>query len=263
MLTIGSSSGGIGDNLIYTPIFNAIPTIFEIKDHPKSRNVTKLFEDLCDIKFVENPVGCPQDTSKSTNIIQKKLDALGLDVSPIPKINILEQEIEWANNFLKNYKNPIVFVTDTNGSYNSSFEGRYRIPNDELLQSYVDELNKNYTVLQFSLSNNIKANWENNKSNILSNKIYQGCVPIFDLGIRELAACYSIIKKYFGVDTGDYWLMIAVGGQVQVLCPDSTPFYSHDEWHLKPEFWWAEESRIKYVDFNLNSRYNMQMEGFL
>ena len=72
MLRIGSSSGGIGDNLIYTPIFNAIPTIFEIKDHPKTRNVAKWFEDLCQVKYVDDPVGCPQNTNKSINIIQKK-----------------------------------------------------------------------------------------------------------------------------------------------------------------------------------------------
>jgi hypothetical protein len=263
MITIGSSSGGIGDNLIYTPIFNAIPTIFEIKDHPKARNVAKLFEDLCEVKFVENPVQCPQDTSKSFNIIQKKLDGLGLNVPPIPKINITIEEKNWAIDFLKNYKNPIVFVTDTNGSYTNSFEGQYRIPSHELLQSYINKLSKKYTVLQFVFSNNLKADWENNKSNVLSNKIYKNCIPIFDLEIRKLAACYSIIKKYFGVDTGDYWLMIAVGGEAQVLCPDSTPFYNHDEWHLKPELWWAEKSRIKYVDFNLNSIYNMQIEGFL
>jgi hypothetical protein len=263
MITIGSSCGGIGDNLIYTPIFNAVPVIFEMKNDVKAKNVAKLFEDLCEVRFVENPVGCPYNNNKSFNTIQTKLDGLGLNVSPIPKINITIEEKNWATDFLKNYKNPIVCVTDTNGSYNNTFEGQYRIPSYSLLQSYINDLNKEYTVLQFILSNSIKSDWENNKSNVLSNKVYENCIPIFDLEIRKLAACYSVIGKYFGVDTGDYWLMIAVGGKAQVLCPDSTPFYNHNEWHLKPELWWSEKSRIKYVDFNLNSRYNMQMEGFI
>lgn len=250
MITIGSSCGGIGDNLIYTPIFYNIRTKFQMLEHPKCRNVSKLIEDLCEIEFVSKPIECPNDSSKTRNIILKKLHALGLNVSPIPKINIKRTNKEWAENFLSKYDNPIIFVGDNNGNHDpQDFCAKYRIPSKEILQNYIDTLAKKYTVLQFGLSGKMTS--------------FDNVVQIKDIDIENLAGCYYIIRKYFGVDTGDYWLTIATGGEAQVLCPDDSGFYSHDEWHLKPEMWWSEPIRIRYVDFSLNPRYNNQIESFL
>jgi hypothetical protein len=250
MLTIGSSCGGIGDNLIFTPIFYNIRTKFEMLDHPKCRNVAKLIEDLCEIEFVSNPSRCPENLSKSNNIILKKLNALNLNVSPIPKINVKKSNQEWAAKFLSEYNNPIIFVADNNGNHDpNDSHAKYRVPNYNTLQKYIDQLSIKYTILQFGLSGKM-TNFNN-------------VIQIKDIDIENLAACYKLIGKYFGIDTGDYWLTIATGGEAEVLCPDSCSFYSHDEWHLKPEMWWAEPNRIRYVDFNLNSRYNNQIDSFL
>lgn len=250
MITIGSSCGGIGDNLIYTPIFYNIRTKFQMLEHPKCRNVSKLIEDLCEIEFVDKPIECPNDASRTRNIILKKLNALNLNVSPIPKINVKKMNKEWAENFLKNYDNPIVFVADNNGNHDANdFQAKYRVPNKELLQQYINLLSKKYTILQFGLSGRM-TNFNN-------------VIQIKDIDIESLAGCYSLIGKYFGIDTGDYWLMIATGGEAQVLCPDDSGFYSHEEWHLKPDMWWNEPNRIRYVDFNLNSRYNNQIDSIL
>lgn len=250
MITIGSSCGGIGDNLIYTPIFYNIRTKFQMLEHPKCRNVAKLIEDLCEIEFVNQPVKCPENVSKGHNIITKKLTGLNLDVSPIPKINVKRSNKEWAENFLRKYNNPIVFVADNNGNHNpNDSNAKYRIPNKQVLQNYINLLSKKYTVLQFGLSGKMTD--------------FENVTQIKDIDIENLAGCYSIIGKYFGIDTGDYWLVIATGGEAEVLCPDNCGFYSHEEWHLKPDMWWAEPTRIRYVDFNLNARYNNQIESFL
>ena len=94
MLTIGSSCGGIGDNLIYTPIFYNIQTTFQMVDDLKCRNVSRLIDDLCKIEFVKRPISCPENFHKTNNIILKKLHALNLNVSPIPKININKLNFE-------------------------------------------------------------------------------------------------------------------------------------------------------------------------
>jgi hypothetical protein len=126
---------------------------------------------------------------------------------------------------------------------------QYRVPNQGFLQECINRLYKRYTVLHFGLSNRMTS--------------FDNVIEIKDLEITKLAACYSIIGKYFGIDTGDYWLTIATGGEAEVICPDSTPFYNHEEWHLKPEMWWTEPIRIRYTDFNLNSRYQNQIDSFL
>lgn len=250
MITIGSSCGGIGDNLIFTPIFHSIPVKFEMLDHPKCRNVSKLIEDICKIEFVKNPIICPEDTSKSFNIILKKLHGLNLNVSPIPKINVKENDINWASDFISKYKNPIIFVGDNNGNHDpNDGVAKYRVPDQKFLQNCINKLSEKYTVLHFGLSNKITY--------------FDNVVRIENLEITKLAATYKIIGKYFGIDTGDYWLTIATGGKAEVICPDTTPFYNHDEWHLKPEMWWAEPIRIRYVDFNLVSRYENQIDSFL
>jgi hypothetical protein len=250
MITIGSSCGGIGDNLIFTPIFHATPTKFQMLEHVKCRNVAKLIENICTIEFVEHPVSCPENTSKSFNIILKKLHGLNLDVSPIPKINLIKEDVEWAKNFLLKYQNPIIFVGDNNGNHDpNDIVAKYRVPKKDFLQNCINQLSEKYTVLHFGLSNRM-TNFDN-------------VIQIKDLEITKLSACYSIIGKYFGIDTGDYWLTIATGGKAEVVCPDSTPFYNHDEWHLKPEMWWAEPIRIRYTDFYLNSRYQNQIDSFI
>lgn len=250
MLTIGSSCGGIGDNLIFTPIFNSIPTKFEMLDHPKCRNVAKLIEDISIIEFVKNPVTCPENTLKSFNIILKKLHGLNLEVSPIPRINIKDTDINWAHNFISKYDNPIIFVGDNNGNHDPNDSvAKYRVPEKNFLQNCVNQLSKTYTVLHFGLSNKMTC--------------FDNVIRIEDLEITKLAACYKIIGKYFGIDTGDYWLTIATGGKAEVICPDTIPFYNHDEWHLKPEMWWAEPIRIRYVDFSLVPRYENQIDSFL
>jgi len=250
MLNIGSSCGGIGDNLIFTPIFNATATKFEMLEHPKCRNVAKLIEDICTIEFVQHPASCPENTSKSFNIILKKLHGLNLSVSPIPKINLIKEDVNWAKDFLLKYKNPIIFVGDNNGNHDKNDTvAQYRVPNQVFLQECINRLYKRYTVLHFGLSNRMTS--------------FDNVIEIKDLEITKLAACYSIIGKYFGIDTGDYWLTIATGGEAEVICPDSTPFYNHEEWHLKPEMWWTEPIRIRYTDFNLNSRYQNQIDSFL
>ncbi len=233
-LVFGSRCGGIGDNLVFTPLMKYFTnTTLELLDHPKSRNVAQLFDGLCSVNFSDNPTGVSE--SAHPHSAQKKIEGYGIQdvVNCIPKIKLHQHEIDEARKKLSEFRNPIVFVSDNNGSGNSrDFHAKYRIPEKDTLQLEVDRLSQNHSVLQFGLSNNFTK--------------LNGTTEILDLPLRDLAAYYSVIGKYFGVDTGDYHLMLAVGGECEVVCPKSSSGYNHLCWHYSEHLWRNEPCRVKY-----------------
>lgn len=237
-IIFGSRCGGIGDNLAFSPLMKYFKNCtLELLDHPKSRNVASLFEGLCSINFSENPAGIKE--SSHPHVAQKKIEGYGIQdiVTCIPEIKLYEDEIAQARKDLQSIKNPVAFVSDNNGSGDpKDYTAKYRIPNKEILQSVVDALSEEYTVLQFSLSSNLSK--------------YENVTPILDLPLRKLAAYYHVIGKYAGVDTGDYHLMLSVGGVCEVICPQSSGHYQHSSWHYTPELWRSDPCRAKYHIFS-------------
>jgi hypothetical protein len=237
-IIIGSSCGGVGDNLVFTPIFKKLKNVtFEMVDHPKARNVATLLEGLCEVSFVDKPRGCPESSHPHT--AQKKIEGLGInDVNCIPQILLKEDEITWAKDFLAQYMNPIALVIDNNGSGNpSDINSRYRIMPTQFWQNVVEEVKYARTILQFGVSNNFTP--------------LKDTVHIVDLPLRKLAACYHIIKQYSGIDTGDYHLMLAVGGVASVIVPPTNWVfgYVHEHWHYIPKLWKDERCRVHYYEF--------------
>jgi hypothetical protein len=144
--------------------------------------------------------------------------------------------MDWAKKFIKNIKNPIAFVADNNGNHNKEdFAARYRIPNKEYLQNLIDSYSREYTIIQFGIENKITH--------------FNNVLVIENLTIRQLAACYAVIGRYFGIDTGDYHLMLSVGGFAEVHCPASSMIYPHEIWHYKEKLWKNENCRVKYITF--------------
>jgi hypothetical protein len=236
-ITIGSLCGGVGDNLIYTPLMKYYKNItIELLDHPKSRNVAQIFNGLCKVSFVKNPSKTLE--SNHPHVAESKIEAYGISniVNCIPKIKLYDYEIDWASNFLDNIYNPIAFVADNNGNHDTSdFQAKYRIPSEEYLQNLINEYSKKHTVIQFGVENKITK--------------FDNVTVIKNLSIRELASCYYIIGKYFGIDTGDYHLMLSVGGFAEVHCPPSINYYPHETWHYKDKLWKNESQRVKYKVF--------------
>jgi len=78
--------------------------------------------------------------------------------------------------------------------------------------------------LNFGLSkNHVKHNF--------ANLTVPGIHTFFDLPIREQAAIYHVVGRYIGPDTGDYHMMLSVGGKCDVLVPTSSPGYSYQYFH--------------------------------
>lgn len=249
-LIIGSKCGGIGDNLIFTPIFKVFRNAtIELLEHPKSHIVAPIFDNLCEVRFVKEPTQCPE--SFHPHVAQKKLEGLNIDklVNCIPLIYLKKEELIWAQDYLRQYSSNITqfvaFSTDNNGSKNpQDTHAHYRLMTQEQAQKVIDFYAKRFTVLQFAMTNNYTK---------LNN-----CVPLLDLTIREMAACFTIIKKYVGIDTGHYHLMLAVGGVARVFVPSSSYFYNHKEWHYTQELWKTgrpESCRVEYINFSKINEY--------
>lgn len=237
MLIVPNDAGSLGDYLSLTPLLNSQKCVVQIYENDKSRELAKVYDEIADIEFVNHPVSPTGHTEEPACLSQRILNFYNVkNQSPIPKIKVKQEEIEWATEFLSKFKNPICF-NRTVGKPNTGHPlAKYRQIPLELSKKIIEHYeNKGFTVLNFCLSSNYEK---------ISNEI-----PILDLPLRNLIGCFNVIKKYVGSDTGDYHLMLAVGGVANVFVPPSIWHYDHSK-HLYLEYaWQKEEKRVSYYSF--------------
>jgi ADP-heptose:LPS heptosyltransferase len=251
MIIGNKGNGSLGDCLWITSVFRYIKAgKVVLHNDEQCRAVGRIFDNICEVEYSHSPPERPDNiTHLSTELYtsshrsKKILLACGItnNVS-VPFVKINNSETAWAKDFLKKYKNPIVAINDNSGSGDpSNFRAAYVRPPVDKLQSLVNKLvNKNHTVLQF-------GRIENSKFTPLSH-----CEHIRGLSIRQTAACYSVIQQYIGGDTGDYHLMLAVGGTAVVLIPDeSIQFgYVYNDLLYKDINFENNMRRVNYLNFN-------------
>lgn len=150
--------------------------------------------------------------------------AIGKGMETPARIYLAKEEIEWAANLLKDYKNPLAVGVNCN-----PYWAYLREVNDARWEKVFSELRKDFTLLQFGLSNQFTP--------------VEGAIKFLDMPIRQVAACYSIIRRYCGVDTGNVHLMQAVGGRVFVAVP---PHCDHHNWY----YWHYRNVNATYVIFD-------------
>lgn len=233
-IKVGLSCPGIGDSLAITPIFKHFKcATLELIEHHKSHKIAPLFDGLCEVVFSQNPCGIK--SSINPHISKRLTEAYGIDdiVSCIPQIKITDMELKSARSSLENVANPIAFIADTDGSGEENNPSKYRVLPKEYLQNLINKYSETHTVIQFGISKNLTK--------------FDNIIQMPDLKLRHLAAHYMAIGKYFGIDTGDYHLMLAVGGSCDVHCPPSGHGYNHAMWHYNKEFWKNEDCRVKYT----------------
>ncbi len=230
MLTISNNAGSLGDYLSLTPLFNHTQCTVQIFENERSRELSKVYDGLADIEFVNHPVPPVNQTDEEVCFSQRILNYYkAFDQSPIPKIKITKEEEEWATEFLSKYKNPICFNRTVGKPDTGHPLAKYRQISVNISKQIISQCESSgYTVLNFCLSSNYEK---------ISNEI-----PVLDLPIRKLAACFYKIKKYIGSDTGDYHLMLSVGGNVKVLVPPSDWHYDHKK-HLYLDYAWKNEPK--------------------
>lgn len=244
----GSQGGGLGDNLQITPLFKYFTnSTIEIIDNNYGRDIAAVYEGLADIIFKERPILQEEawkrygDASKSKPLRNGALNYLTIfgiedEVSPIPQVKLNKKGLEWADYFLRPYFNPIALVTYGRGVAEPDDDhAKFRLLNPSHWQYLINELSKRHTLLHFSRGKSLLK--------------FKNCIEINFLNLWQLKHVFARIKKYLGVDTGSYHLMLAVGGIAHVLVPESSWDYQYygPNWQYSPELWRKEQlCRVKY-----------------
>lgn len=146
--------------------------------------------------------------------------------SQSPRLRLTEQEIKDGKSMVSGIPRPVAICP------NCSLSGRQvRECSIAAWITLCDKLTAaGYTPIQFGLSRTATR------------------IPrigaMLDLSIRALASVYAAIGLYAGVDTGDRWLMLAVGGKAIVIHAPDSPLYPHKLWH------WGCDGRAVYVSFD-------------
>jgi len=196
------NSSGLGDVLLLTAICKHFPDVI-VQLHPDYSRFAFLFNGLCkQVELTTTPIHTPamKENFTVTEAMLAEFGYFGKDTTPF--IFVDRDNYEQAKQELKYIKNPI--VVKANCSSRWKHVRQYDI-------NYVQkEVNKlilaGFAPIQFGISDNFTP--------------LDGCIHMIDVDIQKLSAIYKVIGHYFGTDTGDMHLMIAVGGTCTVLVPE-------------------------------------------
>lgn len=225
MAELGPCEGawGIGDTLTITPLVEALRGKAILKMPVAMSHLAPLFTKICPVLFTDDyPVFKHESHDGVWHMAESKLRAFGKWPSPIePTIRITAEETQWARKELGDI-NPIAFVPTCKPEWAHI---RQRPP--EFWKDYIDLLRSKFTVLQFGLRD------------------YPPLTSrLVGYSIRQIAALYSVIGRYIGVDTGDVHMMLGVGGKALVFNPPATVGHEPVEWEYR------NCPRATYVDPN-------------
>lgn len=243
MITISSDSANLGDNLMLTPLLNATPCRLRLLDEEWMRYTAEIFRDLCEIEWVKDKanLGSPSYADILRPWSKRALVAHGFnDVPAIPKIKLSDAEIEdgrrWADHTSRSFGGkPLCIIKRTPGR---SIERA--VPTE-----VIDRIVSNNPDIQF-VTFNLGGNHP--KKEMTSPPI-KGVFEMLNMPVRAQASCYAAVGRYVGCDTGDYHLMLAVGGKADVLCPSHRPTYNYWLTHYGEDCWLDEAVRVSYQDF--------------
>jgi hypothetical protein len=229
-IELTNDDANLGDTLALTPMFKNEYGSIKILDCPKTREVYRIFDGIANVEFTKNKVSDCAQTKEQLPKGQRILNHfLKSDVSCIPFVKITEEEKEWGKKELerKGIKNSIAV------NLSAKEKDSYRTIPEHVILGFLEKYKDTHQFLQFGLSEYVEPT--------------EGFIQMLDYDIRQLIALFWNIKKYVGCDTGDYHLMLAVGGECEVLIPPTKfPDY-HYPFHLYLESLWKDEkSRVKY-----------------
>ena len=247
---IGNQGGGIGDSLQITPVFKYFTDgIIEVKDNEQGYKVGRLYEKMAKVIYLDNPITQEEsfikygDINKSHPLRNGALNYLtiyGIEnkVSPIPWVVLADMEVEWAENYLKKYHNPVIVVTSTAASDRDSNGNHSRCMSRESWQDIINFYSSTgHQVIHIGSPNN-KHSFDN---------VFRE----FDLNVRQAAACFKVVKKVITVDTGLYHLALAAGAYTKCLVPTFGwgDNYYFPNWSYTPNMF-DNECLVEYYTFD-------------
>lgn len=242
MTIVTSDSAKLGDNLMLTPLLNAQPCTLRLYDEEWMRFTAEIFKGLCEIEWATDraQIQPPLCADLPRSLSKRLLVAHGLNnVSAIPQIKLTEAELadgrNWASKVQKAFGKPLCILKAVPG------HGGSRSVFPEIIDEIV-AANPDVQFVAFNLGDN------HPKKELRSAQI-KGVFEMINLPIRAQASCYAAVGRYVGADTGDYHLMLSVGGKADVLCPAHSDTY--DWWlaHYGDDCWLDEAVRVTYQSF--------------
>jgi len=247
MPTVASVFGGnLCDTLWVTPLARYVSdlTVWMRGDDVKARAVAPILDGVCSVLLEPNP----PETRKApihAHVTQQILSAYGFNGKPsVPRVVLTFDEIQWAIEYLRPYgQKRVALVAHCSGSGDpTNYRAHYVQGSvEDMVQIAKFWKGAGYTVLQFGPAQNYYT------KDIFTP--FEGCIQIRGLTVRQLAACYYVIGKLISVDTGDQWLMLAVGGRAAVLVPPHSDQLGYRHWdlHLNSICWGDERPRVDYI----------------
>lgn len=221
-MILSSSTYGMGDILLLTSIAKYVPDC-EVHLQPQAARFSRFFRNISS-KIVITETITPIKEIGEGHYALRKLRAIGLGSRCyLPYIDVSDEEKKEGNLMIKQYENPIAFVSNVALNWKTQREPKDK----QYFQPIIDKLSESNTILQFGLSSNFTE--------------YKHTIPIVDISINDLIKYYYAIGKFVGVDTGDTHLMLAVGGSCEAHIPK---FGSRI-----PSAWNYESDRIRYKYF--------------
>ncbi len=244
--------GNLGDTLWLTPLARYEPdlTVWMRGDDAKACSVAPILDGLCKVRLEPNP----PETRKApirAHVTQQILAAYGHGGKPsVPRVILKGDEIAWAIAYLRKalggkqqVGKVIALVNHCSGSADpTNYRASYVRGNPAAFASIARFwLGAGYKVLQFGPAPGFYT------PDVFTS--IEGAIPVRGLSVRELAAVYHVIGKLISLDTGDYHLMLAVGGKVACLVPPHSDQMGYRHWdlHYDATCWGDEKPRVTYA----------------
>lgn len=209
LIELGPCDGafGLGDTLTITPLAAALGKRAVMLLDPKMAHLQFLFRELCPTRFSEK---YPVFTWKPASAIKQKLAIFGITGSDLPIVRLRPELLPKAREMLAGIPNPLAFCPTCSKAWEHIRQRPFLF-----WKPIIKELSQRYTVCQFGRTDYPTLEGVRR-------------MPFVDLEL--LAAMYQVIGNYCGVDTGDYHLMLAVGGRCVVADADPMPMFQAKLW---------------------------------
>lgn len=186
---------GMGDTLTVTPCAERIPNAVMLL--PKElEHWGPLFDGLCPWRITDNYPVFPFCASRP--VVESNLEICGFHApGALPVVKVTPDESAQAKHELANVFNPIALVPTCRRAWM-----HLRAQKVNFWPPVVSELAKTHTVLQFGYEDF---------------PLLPGAKRMAWKGVRRLAALYKEIGQMVSLNTGDYHLMLAVGGRCVIV----------------------------------------------
>lgn len=196
---------GIGDTLMVTPLARALGSKAVMCLPPDMERFMFMFRGLCPVRVQENPPTFKFQPGLQSESLLRMFGQVGVD--PLPRIDVPPEALHCAKRALIGMPNAVAFTPTCARHWVNMRQRPTRF-----WEPVIAKLKERYTVLQFGLPDY---------------PLLDGAKRMPFVSVEDLASLFAVIGRYVGTHTGDYHLMVAVGGKVAVADPDPWPEAVH------------------------------------